>query len=108
MPIILTKMGRSLNYYFDIALSVAMRNRNVYFDTVGTSPEHLRTAVDAMGAQRIMFGSDWSATWRWLSDPAPLHTIRKRVLEKAKLSESESEQISWRTTVEVFGLDITS
>lgn len=105
VPIILTKMGRSLNYYFDIALSVAMRNQNVYFDTVGTSPQHLRTAVDAIGAHRIMFGSDWSATWRWLSDPAPLYTIRKRVLENAKLSESESEQISWRTTATVFGLE---
>ena len=106
MPVILTKMGRSLQSYFDVALSVAMRNQNVYFDVVGTSPEHLRIAIDAIGSDRIMFGSDWSATWRWLSDPADLYTIRKRVLENANLTEEEHENIMWRTANRVFKLGL--
>jgi predicted TIM-barrel fold metal-dependent hydrolase len=106
VPVILTKMGRSLQYYFEPALTVAMRNSNVYFDVVGTSPAHLRQAIDAIGSERIMFGSDWSATWRWLSDPADLYTIRKRVLDAANLSDEERENIMWRTANRVFGLNI--
>jgi uncharacterized protein len=104
-PVILTKMGRSIDRYFESALIVAMRNINVYFDVVGTSPEHLRTAIDKIGADRIMFGTDWSTTWHWLSVPASLHQIRMKVLDDAKLTEDEREQILWRTAAKIFKLD---
>ena len=104
VPVILTKMGRGL-HHFDTALAIAMRNTNVYFDTVGTIGEHVRIAVDTIGADRIMFGSDWSPTWRWLSDPTDLYTMRKRTLDDAHLTSSEREQIEWRTAARVYGLD---
>ena len=106
VPIILTKMGRSLETYFEPAMTVAMRNSNVYFDVVGTSPTHLRTAIDTIGSDRIMFGSDWSATWRWLKHPAPLYDIRKKVLEDANLNENEREDILWRTANRIFDLGL--
>lgn len=105
VPIILTKMGRGIGYYFDTSLAVAMRNTNVYFDTVGTSGSHLRIAVDKIGAERIMFGTDWSATWRWISKPADLYTIRLKTLDEAKLSHSEREQILWKTAAQVFKIE---
>lgn len=46
VPIILTKMGRSMITYYEPCLAVAMRNENVYFDVVGTNAEHLRHALD--------------------------------------------------------------
>ena len=106
VPIVLTKMGRGLQRYFEGALCVAMRNFNVYFDTVGTTPEHLRQAIDTIGAHRIMFGTDWSPTWRWVSEPADVYTMRKKVLDKAGLSSSEREQIEWRTAIEVYKLKL--
>ena len=108
VPVILTKMGRSLETYFEPSLTVAMRNHNVYFDVVGTSPGHLRTAIDAIGSHRIMFGSDWSATWRWLSDPAPLYDIRMNVLKAANLTDDEREDILWRTADRIFGLGVAN
>ena len=105
VPVILTKMGRGL-HHFDTALSIAMRNTNVYFDTVGTIGEHIRIAVDTIGADRIMFGSDWSPTWRWLSEPSDLYTMRKKTLDDANLSATEREQIEWRTASTVFSLDL--
>ncbi len=105
VPIILTKMGRGIGYYFDTAMAVALRNTNVFFDTVGTIGSHLRIAVDKLGAERIMFGTDWSATWRWISKPADLHTIRLKTLEDAGLSDGEREQILWKTAVQVFKID---
>ncbi len=104
-PIILTKMGRSITRYFDSAMTVAMRNVNVYFDVVGTNPQHLRFAIDKLGADRIMFGTDWSATWRWLSVPATLHQIRMKVLDDAKLTEQEREQILWKNAARLFKLE---
>jgi predicted TIM-barrel fold metal-dependent hydrolase len=106
VPIILTKMGRGIGYYFDTALTVALRNSNVYFDTVGTTGAHLRIAVDKIGAERIMFGTDWSATWRWIRKPADLHTIRLKTLDDAGLSNSEREQILRKTAARVFKLDV--
>jgi predicted TIM-barrel fold metal-dependent hydrolase len=99
-------MGRSITGYFDMAMIVALRNANVYFDVVGTSPQHLRHAIDKLGADRIMFGTDWSTTWRWLSVPASLHKIRTKVLDDAKLTEEEREQIMWKTAAKVFKLDM--
>jgi predicted TIM-barrel fold metal-dependent hydrolase len=104
--VILTKMGRSIERYFDTVMSVAMRNVNVYLDVVGTSPRHLRFAVDKLGPERIMFGTDWSTTWRWLSVPATLHQIRMKVLDEAKLTQAEREQILWKNAVRLFKLDV--
>lgn len=105
VPIILTKMGRSITRYFDSAMTVAMRNVNIYFDVVGTSPQHLRFAIDKLGAERILFGTDWSTTWSWLSVPATLHQIRLKVLDDAKLTDAEREQILWKNAVRLFKLE---
>ncbi len=105
VPIILTKMGRSITSYFDSAMTVAMRNVNIYFDVVGTNPQHLRFAIDKLGADRIMFGTDWSTTWRWLSVPATLHQIRLKVLDDAKLTEAEREHILWKNAARLFKLE---
>jgi len=105
VPVILTKMGRSISRYFDTVMSVAMRNVNVYLDVVGTNPQHLRFAIDKLGADRIMFGTDWSTTWRWLSVPATLHQIRMKVLDDAKLTQAEREQILWKNAARLFKLE---
>lgn len=104
MPIILTKLGRGIPYYFDMVMTVALRNASVYVDTVGTTGEHLRIAVDKLGADRVMFGTDWSATWRWVRQPRPLYEMRLKVLDDAKLSEEEREQVLWRTAARLYGL----
>jgi uncharacterized protein len=105
VPIILTKMGRGVQYYFDTSMAVAARNTNVLFDVVGTSAEHLRKAIDAIGSKRILFGSDWSATWRWISEPADLYTLRLRVLDAARLSDEERDDILWRNALRIFRLN---
>ena len=106
VPIILSKMGRSLTVYFEMAMVVAMRNVNVHFDIVGTSSDHLRQAVETIGADRIMFGSDWSGTWRWVVDPEDVRTRHKRIVEEAGLSDEQREWIYWRTANKVFSLNL--
>lgn len=104
VPIILTKMGRSIQRYFDSSMTVAMRNVNVYFDVVGTNPQHLRFAVDKVGADRILFGTDWSATWRWISVPMSLHEMRMKVVDDAKLTDEERRKILGENAVRIFKL----
>lgn len=106
VPIILTKMGRGIQHLFDNALMVALRNDNVFFDIVGTTPGHLRTAVAEIGSDRIMFGTDWSATWRWVREPADVHAMRLGTIDEAGLSADEREDILWRTAAKVFRIEI--
>jgi uncharacterized protein len=53
VPIVLTKMGRSIRASFDACRVVAIRNANVYFDMTDTSAEHLREAITVLGAHRM-------------------------------------------------------
>ncbi len=104
-PIILTKMGRSIGRYFDSSMTVAMRNENVYLDVVGTSAEHLRFALDRIGAHRILFGTDWSATWRWVRVPGSLHEQRFKVLDDANLTAEERKSILTDNAIRLFRLN---
>jgi predicted TIM-barrel fold metal-dependent hydrolase len=106
VPIILTKMGRSIQHLFDNAMMVALRNANVYFDLVGSSPAHVRQAVDKLGSERILFGTDWSATWRWMTEPADIYTQRLRLVDASGLSEAERENVLWKNAVRLFKLEV--
>ena len=97
VPIVLGKMGRSLQASFDACLSVAMRNANVYFDMTDTSPEHLRKAISVIGAQRIMFGSDTSA----ISTGYSIMENLKTAIE-TRLSAEEREQMAWKTANQIY------
>lgn len=102
--IVLHKMGFGVDHYFAAALIVAMRNANVYLDTVATTAMHIRKAVDMIGADRIMFGSDWSPTWRWVRSPLDLYATRLQTLQEARLPDGDMEQILAKTAVQVFKL----
>lgn len=106
VPIILSKMGRSVTFYFEMAMMVAMRNSNIYFDIVGTSSEHLRQAAETIGANRILFGTDWSGTWRWVVHPEDVYTRHKRIVEESGLSDEQKQWIYWRTANKVFKLGL--
>jgi uncharacterized protein len=101
VPIILGKMGRSIQASFDACLSVAMRNANVYFDMTDTSAEHLRKAISVIGVERIMFGSDTSAI---SANYSILDNLRTAI--EARLSAEEREQIAWKTANQLYKLGL--
>lgn len=106
VPIVLTKMGRGIEHYFATSMAIALRNENVYFDTVGTTADHLAAAVQAIGSRRVMFGTDWSATWRWVSEPADLFTQRLNVVECTELSADDRSNVLGHTASRLFGLKV--
>lgn len=101
VPIVLTKMGRSIRASFDACMVVAMRNANVYFDMTDTSPEHLREAITILGAHRIMYGSDLSGISTGYSERDNIRTAIE-----TRLSDDEREQIAWKTANQVFKLGL--
>lgn len=98
-------MGRGMQYYFDTSLAVAMRNENVFFDIPGTTPDHLRKALDTIGSKRILFGTDWSASWRWVRKPADLYAKTFGLLDAVKLTVDERDDILWRNAESIFKIN---
>ena len=102
VPIILTKMGRGLQRFFDSVLAVALRNRNVYLDIVATTPAHLSVAIDLLGPERIMYGTDWTYTWRYLSQPYDAHTASRITVTEATQDPGAQRAILEETASRVF------
>ena len=101
VPIVLTKMGRGFRGSFDACAVVAMRNANVYFDMTDSHPEHVREAMQRIGHERIMFGTD-------LSGISVNYAYEEgfRILDGAKLNAEEKEWVAWRTVNKVYQLGL--
>ena len=57
--VVLGHMGHCNTIYINGAIDVAARNPNVYLETSGMPmPTKIREAVDRVGPDRVMFGSD--------------------------------------------------
>ena len=104
VPILLTKMGRGIDTYFDHCMVVALRNENVYFDTVGTTSDHLRRAVVELGAERILFGTDSSATWRWVVSPGIVHEMHLQTVEEAVPDETARSLILGESAARLYDI----
>ena len=101
VPIVLTKMGRGIRTSFDACTVIAKRNANVYFDLTDSRAEHLREAIDGIGAQRIMFGTDLHGlSLNYAYD------VGREIVDGAHPSAEEREWIAWRTADTVYQLGL--
>jgi len=67
-------------------------------DTMGFWLPHLHEAVEVLGAERIMFGTDYG--------PVPIDPKEHvEIVEVSALSTAEQEQVLWRNAVKFFDLD---
>ena len=101
VPIVLTKMGRGIRTSFDACTVVAKRNANVYFDLTDSRAEHLREAIDEIGAHRIMFGTDLHGL-----SVNYAYDVGFEIVDGAHPSADEREWISWRTADTVYQLGL--
>ena len=102
VPFIITKMGRGYDSLFDICLMIAFKNDNVYLDTVQSRPEHVARAVAEIGAERVIFGTDWEQTWAALTSPADIYTRSIKIVDDSGISESEKEWVFGKTASTLF------
>ena len=101
VPMVLIKMGRGFRTSFDASVVVALRNANVYLEMTDAPSEHIREAVEKVGAHRIMFGTDLSAV---STNYSLDHGFRD--LNGANLTADQVEWICWRTANEVYQLGL--
>jgi len=79
VPVIMDHMG--FRYYVDGAINAAMETPNLYLETALVSiPGYVRMAVDKVGAERVIFGSDYPTG----SPAASLAVIRDARLTPAQ------------------------
>lgn len=43
----------------DLAIGIAKKNKNVWLDIQGQSVDNIKTMIKEVGAERLMFGSDY-------------------------------------------------
>ena len=101
VPIVLTKMGRGIPTSFDACLVVAKRNANVYFDLTDSRAEHIREAIDEIGAHRIMFGTDLHGL-----SVNYAYDVGFEIVNGANPTDEEREWLAWRTADTVYQLGL--
>jgi len=101
VPIVLVKMGRGFRTSFDTCMVVAVRNANVYLEMTDAPSEHVREAVQKIGAERIMFGVDLSVVSLNYA-----YELGFSDLNGANLNAEELEWIAWRTANKVYQLGL--
>ncbi|MGH3760001.1 amidohydrolase family protein [Actinophytocola sp.] len=102
---VLTKMGRGSVTIFETVMAVAMRNVNVSLDLTHSTSAHLSEAVRVLGASRVMFGTDWSATYQYLTEPNDVHGVTIDMVNGADITDEDKELIMGRNAIRFFKLE---
>ena len=106
VPMIVAHMGGRFLRHFEGALMLAFRHKNVYLTTAGAPPEFIARAAAEVGADRMIWGSDWA--WRSVKGKRPSEELGQArnfaSLEKAKLSAAQREAILGRTLANLLGI----
>lgn len=91
-------LGHMGGYEWEVGIEVAMDCPNVYLEVCSTctDPRKIRQAVEAVGPQRVLFGTD--AT---LFEPAYM----RKALEDTGLSKEEMEWVLGESAQRLFHLD---
>ncbi len=85
-------------FFFEDALRVAARHRNVYLDPSGNPrPDIVRKAVDAVGAEQVVFGTDM---------PAMHPRVERKKIELAHLTPEERELVCWKNIARLMQLRV--
>ena len=102
IPFTLTKMGRGYNFIFEICLALATKHDNVYLDTVQAPAEHVARAVREIGAERVIYGTDWDPTWRPLNLPEGIYPRTLAVIDRVGLSDDQKEWVLAKTAASLY------
>jgi len=102
-------MGRGFDFIFEACLVVAFKHQNVYLDTVQAPAHHIDRVVREIGANRVLFGSDWdriSGELGRADGHSNIYTQAFAIIEEAPTPKEEKEWIYWRTAGELYELDM--
>jgi aminocarboxymuconate-semialdehyde decarboxylase len=69
--------------------------RHIYYDSITYQPEPLRYLISVVGAEQVMFGTDW---------PHQVHDVRGAFANSALLSPAQCRAVRGDNAMRVFGL----
>lgn len=102
VPIIIGHSGKTEHYFYEAALMVARRKKNIYLELSYQQSQNIEKAAKFIGAHRCMFGTDWP---RYLpSPPADLLKNQIQAVKNAEITDEEREQIMGKTISKLLGL----
>ncbi len=95
VPLIVAHMGRQDVTFFEAALMLARKYPHVHLTTSLTRPDFVARVVEELGAERVLFGSDWSILLgpRARTKGIDVHACHLELIEAAALSERDRELI---------------
>jgi predicted TIM-barrel fold metal-dependent hydrolase len=105
VPIVLVKMGRGYSFIYEMCLAVAFKHENIFLETSQARPEHIRQAVSELGADRVVFGTDWTGTWRALyAKQGGIYKANMDVIDAAGITAEQKSWVCGRTTAKMFNI----
>jgi predicted TIM-barrel fold metal-dependent hydrolase len=97
VPVIMDHMG--FRYYVDGAINVAKTTPNIYLETALVSmPGYVRMAVDQVGADRVIYGSDYPT-----GHPASMLAV----IKAANLKPEQEALVLGLNLARIMNIDIT-
>ena len=92
----------------EIALMVAMKNDNVYLETSKAVVPILQKALEEIGADRILFGSDWLRPEALIFGPksersAHLYERNLEVIARLQMTDEDREKVLYKNIERILG-----
>jgi predicted TIM-barrel fold metal-dependent hydrolase len=103
VPMILMKMGRGYEFIFEMCLAIAYTHTNIYLETSQSPAGHIARAAKEIGADRIMFGTDWTHTWRAANAAGGIYRRSLDVIDAAGLAPQDRALVVGGTAEQLFG-----
>jgi uncharacterized protein len=106
VPIIFNHMGCSDRQFFDQCLMVARRHEHVLLQTSHSRTEFVEEAVNGIGAERVMFASDFNVEYRSKARSLGIDIvgINLRTVNEARISDDAKELILGKNMARLLGL----
>ena len=106
VPILVCHMGKYDVTFFEYAMMLARKNSNVYLTTSNTRQDFIERAVAEIGAERILFGSDWSMQHGILGERQGFDIYGKNLdaVRNARIDEAEKALILGENLAALLGI----
>ena len=106
VPIMIAHMGKYDLTFFEYAMMLARKCPNIYLTTSNTRTEFIERAVEEIGAERLIFGSDWSMQHGILGEKQGFDVIEKNLtaVRRARISDTEKALILGENLARLIGI----
>jgi predicted TIM-barrel fold metal-dependent hydrolase len=106
VPIMVAHMGKYDQTFFEYAMMLARKCTNVYLTTSNTRREFVERAVGEIGAERLIFGSDWSMQHGILGERQGFDVYEKNldIVRDAAIDDAEKALILGGNLASLIGI----